>query len=177
MEYPECRLKEGRERSLMNRHPWIFSGALEQVDSDVGPGRIVDVCRADGKFMARGYFNPNSQIRVRVLHGTLLLVYSQESGFTATGPEMRSAAPRKQLLTKQKRIVCQESIRGQENSLKNAGRLNRYGAQSFRRKGVRSRGFSAESGDGAFFRREYPCLTRPPRRLILDCRMHSVPEK
>lgn len=67
MGYPVCKLNKGRERSLQNRHPWIFSGAIQYMEEDVQPGAVVDVQSADGNFLARGYFNPNSQIRVRVL--------------------------------------------------------------------------------------------------------------
>lgn len=67
MSYPICKLKEGRERSVANRHPWIFSGAIEEMDQDLEPGTIVDVISFNEVFLARGYYNPNSQIRVRVL--------------------------------------------------------------------------------------------------------------
>ena len=67
MGYPVCTLQDGREKSLLNRHPWIFSGSIRNIDSDVGTGQLLDVHDAKGNFLARGYFNPNSQIRVRVL--------------------------------------------------------------------------------------------------------------
>ena len=59
-------LKPGREKSLLRRHPWVFSGAVRKVEH-ARPGAIVDVLAHDGRFLARGYFNPHSQIRVRVL--------------------------------------------------------------------------------------------------------------
>lgn len=67
MAYPECKLKDGRERSLLNRHPWVFSGAIQSVPDQTEPGALVDVVDGGGEFLARGYYNPNSQIRVRVL--------------------------------------------------------------------------------------------------------------
>jgi 23S rRNA (cytosine1962-C5)-methyltransferase len=67
MAHPICTLQQGRERSLLNRHPWVFSGAIRNVDIEPETGQIVDVESSDGRFLARGYFNPNSQIRVRVL--------------------------------------------------------------------------------------------------------------
>ncbi len=67
MSYPVCTLNEGRERSLTNRHPWVFSGAIRNSPDDLTPGQLVDVHASDGSFLARGYYNPNSQIRVRVL--------------------------------------------------------------------------------------------------------------
>jgi len=65
------KLKKGREKSLLNRHPWVFSGAVDAVagDADDGPGagEIVDVVDAGGNWLARGYYNAESNIRVRVL--------------------------------------------------------------------------------------------------------------
>jgi 23S rRNA (cytosine1962-C5)-methyltransferase len=64
-------LKKGREKSLLNRHPWVFSGAVDAVvdDSADGPaaGDVVDVVDANGRWLARGYYNAGSSIRVRVL--------------------------------------------------------------------------------------------------------------
>jgi 23S rRNA (cytosine1962-C5)-methyltransferase len=62
----EVVLKRGRERSLFYKHPWIFSGAIEKVFSREN-GEITDVKDADGKFLAKGYYNANSNIAVRVL--------------------------------------------------------------------------------------------------------------
>ena len=63
---PVLRLKPGRDKSLRQRHPWIFSGAIASVEGKVGPGDTVDVRDADGKFVARAAFSPESQIRARV---------------------------------------------------------------------------------------------------------------
>ena len=59
-------IKPGRERSLRRRHPWIFSGALEKVDSPLAAGATVEVVDAKGAFLARAAFSPSSQIRARV---------------------------------------------------------------------------------------------------------------
>lgn len=67
MSNPVCKLHDGREKSLLNRHPWVFSGAIRDIDSDLESGQLLDVLASDGTFLARGYFNPNSQIRIRVL--------------------------------------------------------------------------------------------------------------
>ncbi len=67
MSYPICLLKQGRERSVLNRHPWVFSGAIADCPQDIEPGRLVDVRSHDDRFLARGYFNPSSQIRIRIL--------------------------------------------------------------------------------------------------------------
>jgi 23S rRNA (cytosine1962-C5)-methyltransferase len=60
------RLKAGRERSLVLRHPWIFSGAIAGVDGDPAPGATVDVVSHAGEFLARAAYSPASQIRARV---------------------------------------------------------------------------------------------------------------
>ena len=59
-------LKPGRERSLLRRHPWVFSGAVLRVDGDHVAGDTVDVLASNGDFLARGAYSPQSQIRARV---------------------------------------------------------------------------------------------------------------
>ena len=63
---PRLLLKPGREKSILRRHPWIFSGAVERVDRDLEGGEIVDVFSSTGDFLAVGAYSPNSQIRCRV---------------------------------------------------------------------------------------------------------------
>lgn len=60
-------LKKGREKPVINRHPWIFSGAIADLSSEPESGNIVDVVASDGRWLARGYYNPHSQIRLRIL--------------------------------------------------------------------------------------------------------------
>ena len=59
-------LKSGREKSLLRRHPWVFSGAVGQVNGDPASGSTIDVRAADGAFLARAAYSPSSQIRARV---------------------------------------------------------------------------------------------------------------
>ncbi len=59
-------LKPGREKPVLRHHPWVFSGAIERVEH-AEPGGIVVVRTRGGRFLARGYYNPRSQIRVRLL--------------------------------------------------------------------------------------------------------------
>ena len=59
-------LKPGREKSLLRRHPWIFSGAVKQVDEEPVSGGTLDVLSSNGDFLARGFYSPHSQIRARV---------------------------------------------------------------------------------------------------------------
>ena len=60
-------LKRGREKPVINRHPWVFSGAIDGVDGRPQPGDLVQVVTEDGRFLAHAYFNPHSQIRARIL--------------------------------------------------------------------------------------------------------------
>lgn len=60
-------LKSGRERPVLNGHPWIFSGAIENLGSDSGGVSVADVFDSKKTWIARGLYNPNSQIRVRLL--------------------------------------------------------------------------------------------------------------
>jgi len=62
---PSVILKPGREKSVLRRHPWIFSGAVQQVDEGIASGATVDVFSSKGDFLARGAYSPQSQIRVR----------------------------------------------------------------------------------------------------------------
>jgi 23S rRNA (cytosine1962-C5)-methyltransferase len=60
-------LKQGRGKAAKNRHPWIFSGAVERIKGDAQDGDIVTVRDAHGQFLAYGYLNTKSQIVVRLL--------------------------------------------------------------------------------------------------------------
>jgi 23S rRNA (cytosine1962-C5)-methyltransferase len=57
------RLREGRERSLLRRHPWIFDSAVAKGGAD--PGETVRVESHDGQFLAWAAFSPASRMRAR----------------------------------------------------------------------------------------------------------------
>ncbi|MGK9172750.1 23S rRNA (cytosine(1962)-C(5))-methyltransferase RlmI [Yokenella regensburgei] len=59
-------LTKGREKSLLRRHPWVFSGAVARMEGKASLGETVDIVDAQGKWLARGAFSPASQIRARV---------------------------------------------------------------------------------------------------------------
>lgn len=63
---PTVKLKPGREKPLLRRHPWIFSGAIASVDGDIANGQTVEVVDSKGDFLAKGAYSLQSQIRVRV---------------------------------------------------------------------------------------------------------------
>ena len=60
-------IKAGRDKPLRQRHPWVFSGAIERSDQAAMDGDVIDVVTTRGEFLARGYLNRQSQIVVRVL--------------------------------------------------------------------------------------------------------------
>ena len=62
---PQLTLKPGRERSLLRRHPWVFSGAIAEVRGSVQSGSTVQIRGADGRFLAWAAYSPASQIRAR----------------------------------------------------------------------------------------------------------------
>lgn len=62
----EIWLKPGKDRSLLRRHPWVFSGAIGQVRGKPEVGEIVAVRSDSGAFLAWAAFAPASQIRARV---------------------------------------------------------------------------------------------------------------
>jgi 23S rRNA (cytosine1962-C5)-methyltransferase len=57
------RLREGKDRSLLRRHPWVFHGSVAKGSAD--PGETVRVEDAAGRFLAWGAYSPSSMIRVR----------------------------------------------------------------------------------------------------------------
>jgi 23S rRNA (cytosine1962-C5)-methyltransferase len=59
-------LKPGREKSLLRRHPWIFSGAIQHVVEEPISGGTVDLLSSERQFLARASYSPTSQIRARV---------------------------------------------------------------------------------------------------------------
>lgn len=65
--YAAVTVREDRVKPILNQHPWVFSGAIMEVKGDPSPGDIVDVRLPSGRFLAQGYWNPKSQIQVRLL--------------------------------------------------------------------------------------------------------------
>src|SRR5579884_2162968 len=65
--YPTASLKPRREESLLSGHLWIFSGALQQPPRWIEAGGLVDVKSSTGQFVARGYYNPQTDIAIRIL--------------------------------------------------------------------------------------------------------------
>jgi 23S rRNA (cytosine1962-C5)-methyltransferase len=58
------RLKDGKERSLLRRHPWVFDSAIAKGGGD--PGETVRVESHSGQFLGWASFSPSSRIRARI---------------------------------------------------------------------------------------------------------------
>jgi 23S rRNA (cytosine1962-C5)-methyltransferase len=63
----EVQLKAGRDKSLLNHHPWVFSGSVEVVRGEPSDGETVRISNASGEFIAWGSYSSKSQIRIRAL--------------------------------------------------------------------------------------------------------------
>lgn len=59
-------LKPGKEKPVVQRHPWVFSGAVARVEGHPADGDVVLVADSRGQPLARGGYNSRSQICVRI---------------------------------------------------------------------------------------------------------------
>jgi 23S rRNA (cytosine1962-C5)-methyltransferase len=62
----ELFVKPDREKSIIRRHPWIFSGAVMKLRDAVQIGETVTVVTSRGEFLAKAAYNPHSKIAARV---------------------------------------------------------------------------------------------------------------
>ena len=67
MRLPVITVRPGREKPLIQKHPWVFSGAIASEDKGIEPGSLVEIRSEKGEFLAKGYANPKSKIRARAL--------------------------------------------------------------------------------------------------------------
>ncbi|MGS9059123.1 hypothetical protein ACQWHU_25000, partial [Salmonella enterica subsp. enterica serovar Infantis] len=65
-QYPRLVHRPGREKSLLRRHPWVFSGAVSRLEGKAHLGETIDIVDHQGQWFARGAWSPASQIRARV---------------------------------------------------------------------------------------------------------------
>ena len=66
MQPVKLELQKDLARHLRGGHPWVYKRAIERPPQGLAAGAVVDVTEK-GKFVARGYFDPLSAVRVRVL--------------------------------------------------------------------------------------------------------------
>src|SRR5258705_12267488 len=60
-------LRKGKHQRILNGHPWIYGNQIEKVKGEPEHGEIVEVLDGRDKFIGKGYYNPKSQIAVRLL--------------------------------------------------------------------------------------------------------------
>lgn len=63
---PVIQLKKGSEEKVLEGHPWIYRNELDLKGKGPVPGALVTITAANGRFLGTGFFNPHSQIAVRV---------------------------------------------------------------------------------------------------------------
>ncbi len=95
---PQIHLKRGKDKPLVQHHPWIFSGAIARVE-DASDGDTVDVYDSAGEWLARGYYNSQSQIAVRVW------TWDQETTIDRAflGERLRQALSRREAMIERER--------------------------------------------------------------------------
>ena len=59
-------LKPRKARPFYGRHPWVLDSAVDHVAGQPADGAVVDLIADNGKFVARGLYNSQSRIRVRL---------------------------------------------------------------------------------------------------------------
>ena len=67
MERAKAILQRDRKKRLELGHPWVFAGEINRIDGEAAPGDLVDVHTYQGRYLATGYWNPKSQITIRVV--------------------------------------------------------------------------------------------------------------
>jgi 23S rRNA (cytosine1962-C5)-methyltransferase len=63
---PRVVLKPQRARPFYGRHPWVYAGAVATVEGEPADGDVVDLVSSAGDFVARGLYNSQSKIRIRL---------------------------------------------------------------------------------------------------------------
>jgi 23S rRNA (cytosine1962-C5)-methyltransferase len=66
MTVPRVLLQPRRARPFFSRHPWVYAGAIADVDGEPADGAEVELISHAGNFVARGLYNSRSKIRVRL---------------------------------------------------------------------------------------------------------------
>jgi 23S rRNA (cytosine1962-C5)-methyltransferase len=60
MSFPKLILQSGKERSVLNRHPWIFSGAIKKKEGSPKEGDVVEVFTSTGVYLATAHYHEGS---------------------------------------------------------------------------------------------------------------------
>ena len=57
----------GKEKRVYSRHPWVFRSDIHHTEGPCAPGDVVSIYSDKGRFLAKAFYNPNSQIALRIL--------------------------------------------------------------------------------------------------------------
>ena len=60
-------LRKTRESRVRSGHPWVFASDIERVEGNFEPGDVVDVVSSHNTYLGRAFYNPKSQISLRML--------------------------------------------------------------------------------------------------------------
>jgi 23S rRNA (cytosine1962-C5)-methyltransferase len=66
MSVPQVILKPKRAQPFFGRHPWVYAGAIDRIEGEPKDGDEVDLLSSASNFVARGLFNSQSKIHVRL---------------------------------------------------------------------------------------------------------------
>lgn len=66
IDYPIIQLKKGKDAAIARRHPWVFSGAIQNISGNPSDGDVVEIQAVNGKFLALGHWQEGGSISVRV---------------------------------------------------------------------------------------------------------------
>lgn len=92
-------LKPGREKSILSRHHWIFSGAIQSYPENFINGAIYPVYSAAGQLLGHGYFNQKCSLSGR------LLSFGREDPLLALRRNLEQAVQLRQLFYRQAEAV------------------------------------------------------------------------
>jgi len=67
MTVPKAFLKKNRKKRLEQGHPWVFPGEIEKIEGNPHGGDVIHIVNHVGHFLAQGFYNPQSQLIIRVV--------------------------------------------------------------------------------------------------------------
>lgn len=67
MAVPKVFLKQNRKKRLEQGHPWVYPSEIETIEGDPQGGDIIHIVNHAGHFLAQGFYNPRSQLTIRVV--------------------------------------------------------------------------------------------------------------
>lgn len=113
-------LKKGREWALLQRHHWIFSGAVESYPPDYLPGDLVRIQSHGGKVLGWGFFNPKLSLAGRVVS------FGEEEVYSSLKKSLKKALELRQSLLNNPETTAYRLVNGEGDSLPSLI-IDRYG--------------------------------------------------